>query len=42
LIKEGKFQGKYKLVDTVEIADSNKTYENLRTLWNEDAAALKQ
>lgn len=42
LIKEGKFQGKYKLVDTIEIADSNKTYENLRTLWNEDAAALKR
>lgn len=42
LIKEGKLQGKYKLVDSLQINDANKTYDNLRTLWNEDVASLKQ
>lgn len=42
LIKEGKLQGKYKLVDAVQVSDDNKTYDNLRTLWNEDASALQR
>ena len=42
LIKEGKLQGKYKLVDTLQVNDGNKTYDNLRTLWNEDASALQR
>ena len=34
--------GKYQLTGTEDTIDEAKTYENLRALWNEDAAALQR
>lgn len=48
ILKNPKFEGKkvtlgkYELIKAKESVDNEKTYENLRTLWNEDAAALQR
>lgn len=48
ILKNPKFEGKkvqlgkYELIKAKESVDNEKTYDNLRTLWNEDAAALQR
>lgn len=34
--------GKYKLVGTKDTIDANKSYDNLRSIWNEEEAVLKK
>ena len=48
ILKNPKFEGKkiqlgkYELIKAKESVDNEKTYDNLRTLWNEDAAVLQR
>ena len=48
ILKNPKFEGKkiqlgkYELIKAKESVDNEKAYDNLRTLWNEDAAALQR